>query len=384
MARTIPAPPVTAPSSTGMAAGSPIIAGTTAPLGRVLDLAKLANLAYSTVCAQPVWAQVWGDGQALQGATAGAYVYQMAVRIPEISPQHTTLTVSVYASSASGTGLIRVRAVNAGTNVVLALGVGAAWVSGSLSVAGGFGPGYEQLEMDWQDDLSLQSVRVLVDHVDTSGLWPGAAGALPAGILDTVGVDTYAMDTVEVSAERPLTAAVLEKLSAIITSVADRPRPIVACAQPEAAFPALAEPTVAYIPHRVAAIADTARIVQVWAQATELAGVGTYLIVLAGTTTREQMAEASSLAGRSPMPPSGRSRLGADGTGLFWAALATAWDGAQLVIPRTHNLDRAIARPWPVATRLEWREGVNPAVGAPAVAVGGQQMNVWSFCAWET
>ena len=385
MARTIPAVPLTQTAeSTAMAPGSSIIAGTSAgALGRVLDLAKLANLAYSTVCAHPVWAQAWPDGQATQGATAGAYVLQTAVRIPELSAQHTTLTVSIYAASPSGTGLVRFRAVNAATNVVLAPAVAAGWVQGTLSVAGGFGPGYEQVEMDWQDDVTVYSVRVIYEHIDPTGLWPAADGALPAGILDTIGVDTYAMDTVEVSAERPLTAAALEKLNAIVTSVASRKRTIVAAAAPIACAPALAEPTVAYIPHRCAVITDDARTVRIYAQATEIAGLGTYLIVMAGAQTRIAIAEGSALIGRQAMVGSGRSRLGADGNGLFWAALATAWDTAAITLPEVHNLDRRVARENPVATRLEWREGVNPAVGAASMAVGGQQMDVTSFSAWE-
>lgn len=383
MARTIPAVPVTPPESTAMAPGSSIIAGTSAGArGRVLDLAKLANLAYSTVCAHPVWAQAWPDGQATQGATAGAYVLQTAVRIPELSAQHTTLTVSIYAASPSGTGLVRFRAVNAGTNVVLAPAVAAGWVTGTLSVAGGFGPGYEQLEMDWQDDVIVYSVRVIYEHVDPTGLWPGADGALPAGILDTVGVDTYAMDTVEVSAERPLTAAVLEKLNAILVSVAARKRSIVAAAAPIACAPALAEPTVGYLPHRCAVVTDAARTVRVYAQGTELANLGTDLMVIAGTQTRAELGEATGLFGYQPRPGSSRGRLGADAGGLRWAALATGWRTGALTLPETRNLDRRCARENPVSTRLEWRECPN-ITATVVIAVGSQEMNVTSFSAWE-
>ena len=86
------------------------------------------------------------------------------------------------------------------------------------------------------------------------------------------------------------------------------------------------------------------------------------------------------------MVPSGRSRIGADSSGML-SPVGQAWRTATLDLPASRTLDRRdayVARALPVATRLEWREGVNPAVGAVSTAVGGQQMNVRSFSAWES
>lgn len=342
------------PNVTKLATGVAIRAGDSATAGdegRVYDLAMAANLAYATTCADTIWAQSW-YGTQFTSALASPQTQRCIIRTESISSQHTTVRCSVYASSPSATGVITFRGVNAGTNVAIPILAPFAWYSGTLSVAGGFGPGYEEIALDTTDDVTVESVSVRWLPADASGLWPGAAGALAAGALET---GVYAMDDTEIDPDYPYSAAWLAKMEAMLTHINGRKRPVLAAS----AVASLSAFDVGIICHQMPYLSDNSRSMRARAYAGPSAA-GPYRLHVSGAA-RGGLSFQRSVTGVGNQAPEGTSiyRLG-EGAGNALAFAAAGWKADTLSAPLTNYLP-GVEPAIPVATNLAWMSGSDAA-----------------------
>jgi len=204
MARTIPAPPYVPIQPDLAVPGLNITAGSASLGGRWFDMARNLNLAYATGHAQNLFAQGWSEFQFTFGTVA--WTQQCSWAIPELSTDHTTITCSVFASSTTSNGEVRFKSANAGnTSAAIVVNVAPGseqWFDITLSVSGGFGPGYEVITMETYGNLLIHNVMGKYVDLAPAGNYPATDDALTSGRGD----DYVPLDDTEYAGNKPLSS----------------------------------------------------------------------------------------------------------------------------------------------------------------------------------
>jgi len=215
MPRTIPKLPVALPNSLSVLPKQDVGADDW------VRLVEALNLGLSTGHATVVVSQEPGDTVSLSGAS---YTTRFVWRIPLLSAQHVGVRCSVYGDSPSATATARWTSTYGGGSTVVALGAAAGWydTAALLPVAADPTGEFEEITLETKADVNLGNLYVAYERLDTTGLWPGADGALPNFFT----ADYHALDTVDVTQDGCLSSAhaatsyipVIEHLSSRVRS----------------------------------------------------------------------------------------------------------------------------------------------------------------------
>jgi len=204
MARTIPAPPYVPITPATKIPGIQVFGGDAGFGGHWFDMARNLNLGYATGHAQNVFAQGWSESQFTFGTNA--WTHQCSWAIPELTTDHVTLVCSVFASSSSSDGEVRFKSVNAGvTSAAIVVNVAAGseqWFDVTLSVAAGFAPGYEIIQMETYGNLLIHNVMAKYQDLAPASNYPTSDDALAAGRADVY----VPMDDAELTDDKPLSS----------------------------------------------------------------------------------------------------------------------------------------------------------------------------------
>ena len=220
MARTIPAPPYVAPESTFASPGRAILAGSSSITGHWLDIVGASNLAtadgHAAVCVHQNWIDV-GAGF----SSPAAWAEKLRYRFPECSKYHTTVRCRVYGNSASTTGQVRFNTGAATATKTLNSATDQWWtMTTSLTIAPA--GGYEEVYFEVFDDVDIRALVIDYLVADAGAAWPGADGALAAGVV--AGSSIIPLDTLDVGADAPHSSDLAHMLAANLTAFKARQR----------------------------------------------------------------------------------------------------------------------------------------------------------------
>ena len=229
MARAIPALPYLAPDPLECLPALPILSGGAAHPGRWRDLVRAVNLDLATGNAGVVLSQWWPDGSFFVPGPAGVYTPRCRCVIPGLSGYHTAVRCSVFARSASGLGAVRFSSTyGAGVSVIPVPGpLASTWLdtaSPHLPVTPSFAPAHEFILVETTDDVEIEGIQIqYLDH-DPTGLWPGADGALPAGVVPGSTRLAVPLDDAEADPDKPLASDVGRYCLDALRDLEERPR----------------------------------------------------------------------------------------------------------------------------------------------------------------
>jgi hypothetical protein len=202
-----------------------IRAGSASLEGHPRSLGLACNLAHATANAGTLFPMGWADGQFV--VNDGAYTMRLRTRIPYVSGVHLKLLCSAHAfAPAAAFGSIRFTCVGNGFTAIVPLlgGAFAITPTSTLSLSGGFvahaDGDYAEITVETKDNCSIRNLWAVLADYSPGALYPGADDAYPAGPVS----DFIPFDTLELTADAPVSADWLYQRRASIADVRTRRR----------------------------------------------------------------------------------------------------------------------------------------------------------------
>jgi len=218
MSRILPKPDdINLPSSERFIPGTKVFSGEDVA-GCVREVVGIQNLGHATGFAGPLVQQCWADGQ-FSPSTGAVKTLQCRWKIPTPAEAFDTVKVSVYAKSATTTGVVTFDSITAASlSIVNVNNAAFAWFDGTLTVD--TGASTEEITLSTTQDVEIVTVLIQYPDVQDGSAWPTNDGELEAG---KSGYYTP-LDTREVDDDHPLSADLGQLMTDNINALSARDR----------------------------------------------------------------------------------------------------------------------------------------------------------------